>query len=61
MQILTRGNPAIFKVNAHNEHTIVEFPTFDHAEGCYESDEYRLAFEALGSGAVRSYKICGAF
>ena len=61
-KFLTRGYPSVLKENARNERTVVvEFPSVEQAEAFYESDEYQLALEALGDGAVRSYKICEAF
>ena len=61
-KLLARGYPSVLKENAHNERTVVvEFPSVEQAEAFYESDEYQLALEALGDGAVRSYKICEAF
>ena len=61
-KFLARGYPSVLKENARNERTVVvEFPSVEQAEAFYESDEYQLALEALGDGAVRSYKICEAF
>ena len=61
-KFLTRGYPSVLKENARNERTVVvEFPSVEQAEAFYESDEYQQALEALGDGAVRSYKICEAF
>lgn len=61
-KFLTRGYPSVLKENARNERTVVvEFPSVEQAEAFYESDEYQLALEALGDGAVRSYKVCEAF
>ncbi len=61
-KFLTRGYPSVLKENARNERTVVvEFPSVEQAEAFYESDEYQLALEALGDGAVRTYKICEAF
>ena len=61
-KFLTRGYLSVLKENARNERTVVvDFPSVEHAEAFYESDEYKLALEALGVGAVRRYKICEAF
>ena len=60
-KFLARGYPSVLKENARNERTVVEFLSVEQADAFYESVEYKLALEALGAGAVRSYKICEAF
>ena len=60
-KFLTRGYPLVLNENARNERTVVEFLSVEQADAFYESVEYKLALEALGAGAVRSYKICEAF
>jgi uncharacterized protein (DUF1330 family) len=57
-RILARGGRVLSLEGGIEERTIVvEFNSFEEAIAFYNSDDYQLALEALGDGAVRDFRI----
>jgi uncharacterized protein (DUF1330 family) len=57
-RFLARGGKVKANEAGLNERTvIVEFDSFDQAVAAYESEAYRVALVALGTGAKRDHRI----
>ena len=55
---LCRGGKNIcLEGSAKPRTVVVEFPTFSHAEKCYNSDEYKQALDILKGSAKRNLQI----
>ena len=57
-KFLVRGGKNISLEGNQSPRTVmVEFPTFSHAEKCYNSDEYKEALNTLGNSVKRNLQI----
>ena len=57
-RFLARGMPAaVFEQGRETRTVIIEFPSVEAAQGCYDSAAYRRSLEALGDGALRDIRI----
>ena len=55
--IVRGGKNITLEGNQSPRTVIVEFPTFEEAEKCYNSDEYQEAFSILKGSAKRNLQI----
>ena len=46
-----------FEAGIKQRTVVIEFESFQHALAAYQSDEYKVALKALGSGAERDFRI----
>jgi len=58
-RILTKGTSQVqpYEAGLQQRAIVVEFDGYDVALKCHESEAYRKALQALGSGAERDFRI----
>jgi uncharacterized protein (DUF1330 family) len=47
----------VFEAGIKGRTVVVEFESYEKALALYRSDEYRVALDALGSGAERDFRV----